>query len=63
MKKSRAVESCNVESKAIRSFREASVGCKEIIRAVLREERDLQHLARRADIHARIYDHVRRLIK
>lgn len=34
-----------------------------LIREILREERDVQHLSRRSDIHARIYDHVRRLIK
>jgi len=34
-----------------------------LIREVLREERDVQHLTRRSDIHARIYDHIRRLIK
>jgi hypothetical protein len=36
---------------------------QSLIREILREERDVQHLSRRSDIHARIYDHVRRLIK
>jgi hypothetical protein len=34
-----------------------------LIREILREERDVQHLSRRSDIHARIYEHIRRLIK
>jgi hypothetical protein len=44
-------------------FANASPEVQTLIREILREERDVQHLSRRSDIHARIYDHVRRLIK
>jgi hypothetical protein len=44
-------------------FQAASPEVQTLIREILREERDVQHLSRRSDIHARIYDHVRRLIK
>lgn len=44
-------------------FSSATPEVQTLIREILREERDVQHLSRRSDIHARIYDHVRRLIK
>ncbi len=44
-------------------FLEAKSGIQDLIREILREERDVQHLSRRSDIHARIYEHIRRLIK
>lgn len=34
-----------------------------LIRDFLREERDVMHLRRRSDIHQRLYDHIRRVIK
>ena len=44
-------------------FSKASPQHQDLIREILREERDVQHLKRRADIHTRIYEHIRRLIK
>ncbi len=34
-----------------------------LIRDILREERDVMHLKRRSDIHLRLYEHVKRVIK
>lgn len=44
-------------------FQSASEEHQKLIREILKEERDVQHMARRLDIHNKIYDHVRRLIK
>ena len=33
------------------------------IRDFLKEERDVMHLKRRSDIHQRLYDHIKRVIK
>ena len=44
-------------------FRGAPTDYKELIRSLLREERDVMHLKRRSDIHQRLYDHVKRVIK
>ncbi len=44
-------------------FSKASPQHQELIREILREERDVQHLQRRDNIHTRLYDHIHRLIK
>lgn len=49
--------------KAKVAFVKANEQTQELIRLLLKEERDVQHLSRRSDIHARIYEHIRRLIK
>jgi hypothetical protein len=36
---------------------------QELIRQVLTEERHVQHLKKKTDIHVKIYEHIRRLIK
>jgi hypothetical protein len=51
------------ERKARVIFSNTTPCVQALIKEILREERDVQHLSRRSDIHARIYDHVRRLIK
>lgn len=51
----------SVRVKAI--FESANETHRKLIREILKEERDVQHMLRRADIHSKIYDHVRRLIK
>ncbi len=51
------------QATAKQAFSKASPAHQDLIREVLREERDVQHLKRRADIHTRLYEHVRRLIK
>ena len=44
-------------------FQSASKEHQDLIRDILKEERDVQHMTRRSEIHTKIYDHVRRLIK
>lgn len=44
-------------------FKAASLNVQSLIREILKEERDVMHLRRRDDIHQRIYDHVKRVIK
>lgn len=44
-------------------FKEAPEEHKELIRAVLQEERDVVNHARRKEIYQRICDHVKRVIK
>ncbi len=44
-------------------FMDANSEYQNLIRDILSEERKVMHLQRRNDIHQRIYDHVRRIIK
>lgn len=44
-------------------FKAAPQEYQTLIRDILKEERDVMHLKRRSDIHTRIYDHVKRVIK
>jgi hypothetical protein len=44
-------------------FQSASKENQKLIRNILQEEREVQHMSRRSDIHNKIYDLVRRLIK
>ena len=46
-----------------RIFRDASELQKDLIQSILTEERKVMYLQRRSDIHRRIYDHVKRVIK
>jgi len=50
-------------SKVREIFNSTSDENRKLIRDILKEERDVQHMQRRSDIHSKIYDHVRRLIK
>jgi hypothetical protein len=50
-------------SRAQDIFREAQDEYKVLIRDILKEERDVMHLKRRSDIHQRLYDHIKRVIK
>lgn len=50
-------------SRAQEIFKEAKPEYKELIRDFLKEERDVMHLKRRSDIHQRLYDHIKRVIK
>ena len=36
---------------------------RELIREFLKEERNVMHLKRRSDIHQRLFDHIKRVIK
>ena len=51
------------QTSAKQIFSKASPEHQDLIREILREERDVQHLKRRSDIHTRLYEHIRRLIK
>jgi hypothetical protein len=44
-------------------FTKATTEHQELIRDILREERDVINMRRRSDIHTRLHEHVRRLIK
>lgn len=50
-------------SRVSQIFKSASEEHQKLIREILKEEREVQHMTRRPDIHNKIYDHVRRLIK
>lgn len=50
-------------SKAQQAFRDAPADYRDLIREILKEERDVMHLKRRSDIHQRLYDHIKRVIK
>lgn len=44
-------------------FKSAKEEYQTLIRDILKEERDVMHLKRRSDIHQRLYEHIRRVIK
>ena len=44
-------------------FSKASPDLQALIRDILREEREVINMRRRSDIHKRLYEHVRRIIK
>lgn len=44
-------------------FKDAKVEYQTLIRDILKEERDVMHLKRRSDIHQRLYDHIKRIVK
>lgn len=44
-------------------FKSSRQEYQELIRDILKEERKVMHLKRRNDIHTRIYNHVKRVIK
>jgi hypothetical protein len=50
-------------SRAQEIFKNANPEYKELIRDFLKEERDVMHLKRRSDIHQRLLDHIKRVIK
>ena len=44
-------------------FSKASPEHQSLIRDLLREEREVINMKRRSDIHTRLYEHIRRIIK
>lgn len=44
-------------------YNNASEECKNIIKLVLSEERKYMHLTKRSDIYAKIYSHVKKVVK
>lgn len=60
------VESTEPTKKLTRAqeiFKTAAPEYQTLIREILKEERDVMHLKRRSDIHTRLYEHVKRVIK
>jgi hypothetical protein len=53
----------NSQTKAKQIFSKASPEHQLLIRQILHEERDVQHLQRRDNIHTRLYEHIRRIIQ
>lgn len=51
------------QSRAKEIFSKASPEHQALIRDILREEREVINMRRRSDIHTRLYDHIRRIIK
>jgi hypothetical protein len=51
------------QTRAKQIFSKASPEHQELIRDILREEREVINMKRRSDIHTRLYDHIRRIIK
>ena len=56
-------ESLKKLTRAQEVFKAASPEYQTLIRDILKEERDVMHLKRRSDIHTRLYEHVKRVIK
>ena len=56
-------DSSRTLTRAQQIFRAASPQYQDLIREILKEERDVMHLKRRSDIHQRLYEHVKRVIK
>ena len=44
-------------------FKCADPNYQTLIRDILKDERELMHLQRRPEIHQKIYDHIKRVIK
>jgi hypothetical protein len=44
-------------------FKNIKTEYQSLIRDILKDERDLMHLRRRPEIHQRIYEHIKRVIK
>jgi hypothetical protein len=51
------------QTRAKQIFSKAKPEHQELIREILREEREVTNMRRRSDIHTRLYDHIRRIIK
>jgi hypothetical protein len=44
-------------------FRNIKTEYQTLLRDILKDERDLMYLRRRPEIHQKIYDHIKRVIK
>lgn len=56
-------ESPPPQTRAKQIFSKASPEHQDLIRDILREEREVLNMKRRSDIHTRLYEHIRRIIK
>jgi hypothetical protein len=59
----RAKTAVMLNERAAAIFGGVSPQLQELARAILRTEREVMYLKRRSDIHQRIYEHVKRVIK
>ncbi|PWU19857.1 MAG: hypothetical protein C5B50_05355 [Verrucomicrobia bacterium] len=50
------------QTRSQQEFLKAAEPLQQLVRAVLREERDVMHLRRRSEIYQKILDHVRQRI-
>ncbi len=50
-------------TRAQQIFLDAPEEYRALLKEVLKVERQVMHLKRRSDIHQRIYDHIKRVIK
>lgn len=57
------IETTRQITRAQAIFKNARSEYQTLIRDVLKEERDVMHLKRRSDIHQRLYDHIKRIVK
>jgi|GEM_PF-1643502 hypothetical protein len=53
----------NKLTRAQEIFKSIKLEYQSLIRDILKDERDLMHLRRRPEIHQRIYEHIKRVIK
>jgi len=51
------------QTRAKQIFSKATPEHQDLIRDILREEREVINMKRRNDIHTRLYEHIRRIIK
>ena len=51
------------ESRAKKTFTKASAECQEVIKQVLRYEREVMHRQRRTEIHTKIYDTIKKVVR
>lgn len=61
--KSDNFNSRQVLTRAQEIFKNAKDEYRVLIKDILKEERDVMHLRRRSDIHQRLYEHIKRIIK
>lgn len=50
------------QTRSQQAFIQAAEPIQQLVRAVLRDERDVMHLKRRPEIHQKILDHVKQRI-
>lgn len=55
-------EQSREQTRSQQEFSKAPQPIQELVRAVLRDERDVMHLKRRPEIHQKILDHVKQQI-
>lgn len=50
-------------SRSQETFLQATEDVQNLLRSVLRDEREVMHLKRRPEIHQKILEHVKRIVK